>query len=183
MKIIMPILMCFLLIATISPAADKNKSGTEQATEPIHIVSDQLISDSESKFAEFIGNVKATQADTVIISDRLKVVYSKSSEFGTALSAESDSVEKIIATGNVKIEFENKVAYSQEAVYDTRTQTVTLIGDDSKVYSGPNFIAGAKIVMYRPDGRIRVESSSNKRVEALFHSEPEDKPTNQEKSN
>jgi lipopolysaccharide export system protein LptA len=165
------ILSGFIWDTVHAVAAGDNGESAGKTQVPIHIVSDRLTSDSEAKTAEFEGNVRATQGETIITSDRLKIFYSKGSEFGTTLSAGSDTIERIIASGNVKIEFENKVAYTHEAVYDTKDMTLTLSGDDSRVISGVNFISGAKIVLNRSDGRIRVESSAGKRVEALFNTE------------
>jgi len=45
-----------------------------------------------------------------------------------------------------------------------------LSGNNSKIVSGNNSISGEKITLYRTTGRINVESSGGKRVEAVFYS-------------
>jgi lipopolysaccharide export system protein LptA len=146
-----------------SPDADRQK-------EKIHIVADLLTSDSEARFAEFIGNVRATQGDTVITSDRLKIFYSESLAASKNLSAGESAIKRIVATGNVKISFDNRFATAQEAVYNTETKILVLSGSHSKITSGTDSITGEKITYNRSDGRITVESGRNSRVEAVFHS-------------
>jgi lipopolysaccharide export system protein LptA len=48
----------------------------------IHITADKLISDNDADYAEFIGNVRATQEDTVITADSLKIFVKKNNLLG-----------------------------------------------------------------------------------------------------
>jgi lipopolysaccharide export system protein LptA len=145
------------------PAADKQ-------SEKIHIVADLLTSDSETRFAEFIGNVRATQGNTVITSDRLKIFYSENPEGAKDPSTAQSAIKKIVASGNVTISFDDRVATAREAVYDTQQNTLVLSGSPSTVKSGLDSIMGEKITYNRTDGRITVEKGQNSRVEAVFHS-------------
>lgn len=138
--------------------------------EAIHITSDRLISDNKAGYAEFIGNVKATQTDTVITSDRLKIFYKKNIANKGPLSVNEESIHKIVANGNVEIKFDNRVATAHQAVYNTETMVLVLSGNDAKIISENDSISGEKITFYRTDGRINVESGNKKRVEAVFYS-------------
>ena len=134
----------------------------------VYITSDKLIADSKAKWAEFIGNVRAVQEDSVITADRLKIFYKKV-ENNSSISDEG-SIEKIVSSGNVKINFEDKVAVSEHAVYTSKTGVLVLTGPNSKVTSGTDFVSGDKITFYRAEDRMTVESSNKKRVEAVFYS-------------
>jgi len=136
----------------------------------IHVVADVLTSDSEARFAEFVGNVRATQGNTVITSDRLKIFYSERMAESQNLSADEGGVKRIVATGNVRISFDNRVATAQEAVYTSESKILVLSGPQSKITSGTDSITGEKIIYNRSDGRVTVESGRNSRVEAVFHS-------------
>ena len=136
----------------------------------IYITADKLIADSEARCAEFIGNVKAVQEDTVIIADRLKIFYKKVDDSNQGLTSSEESIEKIVSSGNVKINFDGKVAVAQHAVYTNETGVIVLTGTNSKITSGTNFVSGEKITLYRIEDRITVESSKKKRVEAVFYS-------------
>ena len=145
------------------------KSNNYNENKKIHIKSDKLISDSEAMNVEFVGNVRATQGTTVITANRLKIFYKKSLN-NENLDADEESIEKIVANGNVTIRFDDKTATTEKAEYITETRIIVLTGVDSKVTSGKNFISGEKITLYRDNDRITVESSSEKRVEAEFYS-------------
>jgi lipopolysaccharide export system protein LptA len=136
----------------------------------IYITADKLIADSEAKWAEFIGNVRAVQEDTVITADRLKIFYKKVEDNNKNLTSDEGSIEKIISSGNVKINFDDKVAVAEHAVYTSETGVLVLTGPNSKVTSGTNFVSGEKITIYRAEDRMTVESGNEKRVEAVFYS-------------
>lgn len=161
--------------ATVATAETKTaKPGETAEDQPILITADQLISDNEEKFAEFIGNVKATQADFVITSDKLRIYYRgellDTEEKENANKDNEEMLKKIVATGNVKINSTQYIAESDLVEYDTEAMTITLTGENSKVISGKNSLTGSKIILYRKDGRVKVFGSQKKRVEATFYS-------------
>jgi len=137
--------------------------------EKIHITADKLISDHEAKYAEFIGNVMATQRDTVITADKLKIFFKRGMDNKKNPLAGDESINKIVANGNVQIKFDNRVAVTQQAVYINETRVLVLSGANSKVISGNNSISGEKITIYRTDGRIQVEGGKGERVEAVLY--------------
>ncbi len=144
---------------------DHNKNNNK-----IYITADKLISDNKAGYAEFIGNVRANQEETVITADRLKIFYKKHLADKNKPVIGQESIHQIIANGNVKIKFDNRVAESQQAVYNTETNVLVLSGADSKIISGNDIITGEKITFYRTDGRIAVEGGRQERVEAVFYS-------------
>ena len=180
-KNLCPILLFFVLAFTVlavpgvlpSGYADEKPKDTDihsrSETRKIHITADKLISDNEVDYAEFIGNVRATQEDTVITADRLKIFVKKNPENTGAPGIGTESINKIIASGNVKINFDNRLAVTRQAVYNTETGVLVLSGENSKIVSGGDSISGEKITLYRTTGRITVESSEEKRVEAVFY--------------
>jgi lipopolysaccharide export system protein LptA len=76
----------------------------------------------------------------------------------------------VVANGNVKVQLEDKLAETQEAVYTTSDRILILTGEDSKLISGQDSITGSKITFYRDSGRVKVESSGKKSVEAVVFS-------------
>ena len=148
-----------LLFAQEKSEAGKNK---------IHITSDLLTTDDEAGYAEFSGNVRAVQDTTIIHSDRLKIYYKQGGDGSPSVAGDPGAVEKIVATGNVKINFGDKTAVSETAEYMTDSQIVVLSGDNTKVTTADESISGAKITLYRADGRVKVESGEGRRVEAIL---------------
>ncbi|MDP2861876.1 MAG: lipopolysaccharide transport periplasmic protein LptA [Desulfobacterales bacterium] len=151
----------FAFTQEMNPSKDKVK-------EIIHVTADSLSSDSDAKFAEFIGNVKATQGDFIIKSDRLKIYYKDSAE-SKAAPGTTESIEKIVATGNVEIKSEEGMGLAQQAEYDTKTMIVVLTGENSKVFDQKNSVTGSRITIYRNDGRVKVEGDKNKKVNAILY--------------
>ena len=164
------LIFCFLIHLVYADNTSPGPKKNDGKTEAIHITSDKLISDNKAGYAEFIGNVKATQEDTVITSDRLKIFFKKNIANKGPLTASEESIHKIVAKGNVEIKFDNRVATAQQAVYNTETMVLVLSGNNSKIISGNDSISGEKITFYRIDGRINVESGNEKRVEAVLYS-------------
>jgi lipopolysaccharide export system protein LptA len=156
-----------LLLLSVAFAGE-NPLPKEPQKEIIHVTADSLSSDSDAKFAEFTGNVKATQGDFVIKSDRLKIYYKKSAE-SKAAPGTAESIEKIVATGNVEIKSEESVGLAQRAEYDTKTMIVVLTGENSRVFDQKNSVTGSKITLYRNDGRVKVEGDKNKKVNAVLY--------------
>lgn len=151
----------FAAVALADPAAE---------AEGIRVTADRMVAESSARSAEFIGNVRAVQATTVITADRLKVFY----RAGTAGSApaqsetEAGAIEKLHCTGRVVIHFDEKVAVCDEAVYTADDAVLVLTGPEASVTSGKNRVTGEKITVFRNEDRMLVESGSHRRVEAIF---------------
>ena len=162
-------------MAVAGDTQQNHKKIDAEKSDIVHITSDKLISYNKGGYAEFIGNVTATQKETIITADRIKVIFKKDLANAGSLSVNEESISKIIANGNVKIKFDNRVAVTQQAVYNTKTKVLVLTGDGSRITSGKNTISGEKITFYRADGRLNVESGSKKRVDAVFYSGEQDR--------
>ena len=79
---LMIISMVFLTLLSTHATGEAEQSGDTvnrkvEEKEKIYVIADKLISDGNTNSFEFIGNVKATQEDSVITADRLKVFYQK----------------------------------------------------------------------------------------------------------
>ena len=150
------------MAATDDPAPET----TEKDAKRIRITSQRLISDQSGNVAEFIGDVHATQGETSIRADSLKIFFSKKTDGGEASAAQS--LDKLVATGNVEIKFDNRLAVARQAVYITAQRVMILKGPGATITSGENTITGETITFYRADGRFTVEGGSNGRVSAVI---------------
>ena len=142
-----------------------NHDGKEQE---LLITADRLDADVKEGYSEFSGNVKATQGDTVIAADRIRIYFKSSRNNSGKLSVGEDAVEKITASGHVKINTGDIIAAAGEASYINASRLLVLSGPDSTVKSGKNSITGSKITLDRATGRITVENSAENQVRALF---------------
>lgn len=160
-------------LLALLPAATSAQTAPETAGgQKIHITAERLVSDQNRQYAEFTGDVRATQGETLIESDRLKVFYKGGADLSGEQAA-GEVIKKIVATGHVTIDFEDKTAYSEKAVYTAQNGELVLSGPDTRIESKSNYIHGEKIVWNRNTGEITVIGGTDKRVEAVFESEEE----------
>lgn len=166
-------ILLVLLTGTVAAQSDKPASAvdTSQKTE---IEADRLETNSAEKYAEFIGNVRATQGEHRLSSQKLRIYYSgdTTSLKETAPTGEKDlKIRKIIAYGNVQIISEEYSVDTSRAEYEVATQIMTLTGANSKVTQGKNTLIGSKITLYQADGRVKVDGDNSKRVKVIFFPE------------
>ncbi len=154
-KITVWIAMALLFVAGTGKVVCGDTQAAANPSGPIQISADRLISDSRQNSAEFSGNVKAVQEQTTIISDRLKVIYKGGGDSGQA-GINANSIDSIEASGNVRIEFDNRVAVGQKAVYTTSDRKLILTGPGAKVTSGPEVVEGSTITYYRDSGKVEI---------------------------
>ena len=149
------------------------KKSTNQADEQIQIVADKLITNNAEKFAEFIGDVQASQGNLVITSERLRIYYRDNPNRNKNQTGGQESIKRIVASGNVQVSSEKYKAKTDQVEYDPDTQVIVLTGENSVVTSGKNILTGSKISVNQKNGQIKVEGSPHKRVKAVFY--PEEK--------
>ena len=156
-------LLTLFFLFSANPTAAETASQKKEKNR-IVVTADKLISENQGRNAEFSGNVRVTQGKTVIRANRLKVFFGSD-------GAGSESIEKIVARENVRIDFDDKEARSESAVYVIADRKLVLEGGNAQIKSGDNVIRGTKITLYRDEDRIQVEGGGPKRVEAVFYTQ------------
>ena len=92
--------------------------------------------DYDKNIAVFNNNVKVEKTDTTIYSDRMDIYFvanktkdkTKKETQGTDSLLSSNKIDKIVASGNVKIERGENVSYSEEAIYTAADRKIVLNG-------------------------------------------------------
>jgi lipopolysaccharide export system protein LptA len=146
-----------------APAASQP---SEAAGDVLHVQSDKLVSLRESNYIHFIGNVRVSVDTTRIRSGELKVYYNRRGADNQAVSGES--IEKIVAQEDVRIDMENRTATCQKAVYRPRDQILVLTGGLVRIKSEGNLISGSRIRFNRQTGEIIVDGDPEQRVNAII---------------
>lgn len=164
------ILGAFSLISLSHASDDPLPKNIKEETNKIRITADRLVGSYDRNYAEFTGSVEAVYGNFIIKSDSLKIYYKRDQEKKEKPKASEESIDKIIANGNVKIWADGKVVTTQQAVYTTNTMILVLTGENSTVTSNKNSISGSKITINRFKNTVKVESSVENRVKALFYS-------------
>jgi lipopolysaccharide export system protein LptA len=119
-----------------------------------------MTADNRGKTAVFSGKVVAKQDDITIFSDKLVVNYAD----------KKNEVEKVEASGNVRIVQENRTGFADRAVYDSRSGRVVLTGMP-RVVQGGDSISGKVITYFVDDDKSEVTSGGDPkaRVEAIIN--------------
>jgi lipopolysaccharide transport protein LptA len=161
--------LLFFFSATAAFAKNTNKSDDDKMAEkPLHVVSDKMVAQKDTSMIEFIGNVKATREDSIILADSIKIFIHTAE---TKIEGKTD-LKKIIATGNVEYTAGERKVFADKAVYTTADEILILTGKACKLITGKSHVTGNKITLFRNDDRAIVESDGKTRVQAIFN--PED---------
>lgn len=163
-----------VIIVLLSPFVFADDQPTEkdknQIGEQIQIVADKLITNNAEKYAEFIGDVRASQGNFTITSEHLRIYYKDNLDNLQNQTGSQELIKRIVASGHVKISSDKYTAETERVEYDLDNTVLVLKGENSTIKSGKNLITGSKITVHRKDGQIIVERSAEKRVKALFYS-------------
>lgn len=157
---------------------------SQNRDQPIQIEAASLEVRDKKKEATFSGDVKVVQGDTTMTSKTLVVFYDQQdsaaanggSKAGAAppmMAASSgpgggSSIRRLEAKGNVVVTQKDQVVTGDTAVFDTKTNLVTVLGK-VVLTQGKNVLRGDRLVVDMTTGVSRVESGSG-RVQGLFQS-------------
>ncbi|MGZ3295945.1 MAG: LptA/OstA family protein [Xanthobacteraceae bacterium] len=157
---------------------------SQNRDQPIQIEAASLEMRDKKKEATFSGNVKVVQGDTTMTSKTLVVFYdstpaaappanskaAKSAPMPAAAPGPggSSSIKRLEARGNVVVTQKDQVVTGETAVFDTRTNLITMLGG-IVLTQGKNVLRGDRLMVDMTTGVSRVESESG-RVQGLFQS-------------
>jgi lipopolysaccharide export system protein LptA len=184
------------LMATGAAIAQSTMQGVPNAMQgfsqnrdqPIQIEAASLEMRDKKKEATFAGNVKVVQGDTTMTSKTLVVFYESSSDKAAAPQADpakgakaakgapmqsatpgpggASSIKRLEARGNVVVTQKDQVVTGETAVFDTKTNLITMLGG-VVLTQCQNVLRGDRLMVDMTTGVSRVESDSGK-VQGLF---------------
>jgi lipopolysaccharide export system protein LptA len=158
---------------------------SQNRDQPIQIEAASLEMRDKKKEATFAGNVKVVQGDTTMTSKTLVVFYDSNSSAAPASNAKvvakpatmqsanpgpggSSSIKRLEARGSVVVTQKDQVVTGETAVFDTKTNLITMLGG-VVLTQGKNVLRGDRLMVDMGTGVSRVESDSG-RVQGLFQS-------------
>jgi len=162
---------------------------SQNRDQPIQIEAATLEMRDKKKEATFAGNVKVVQGDTTMTSKTLVVFYESNSAAAPAPNSApapgsksaaksapiqsatpgpggSSSIKRLEAKGNVVVTQKDQVVTGETAVFDTRTNLITMLGG-VVLTQCKNVLRGDRLFVDMTTGVSRVESDSGK-VQGLF---------------
>ena len=162
---------------------------SQNRDQPIQIEAVSLEMHDKQKEATFSGNVKVVQGDTTMTSKTLVVFYESSQSGQAPASGQpagskaaqkaappmqsttpgpggASSIKRLEARGDVKVTQKDQVVTGEKAVFDTKTNLITMHGG-VVLTQGGNVLRGDRLLVDMTTGVSRVESDSGK-VQGLF---------------
>lgn len=127
-----------------------------QTNIPIQISADRLEVDNLNNHVVFEGNVQAIREDIVINSERLEVFNNQKER----------KIEKILASGKVRIKQQKRLAKAEVAVYYMLEDKIVLSGHP-EVMEDDNLISGKEIVILLQENKSMVKGD----VKVIFYPE------------
>ncbi len=167
--------LCALLIGSSSLQAEEKPEPSGKQT---RIVADKVVYSRQENTVRFEGNVHAAREAFEIWCTEMTVFVAKEGaaggENGGQPSLQSQrNFERIVAVGDVRLHMDNRTAESRKAVYEAKSETLTLTGN-VRLREGRNTIQGEKVKLYLKEDRSEVMSGEEGQVEATFYSSEED---------
>src|SRR4051794_23824764 len=158
---------------------------SQNRDQPIQIEAASLEMRDKKKEATFAGNVKVVQGDTTMTSKTLVVFYDSAGSGAPAPATNtkaakapmqaaapgpggSSSIRRLEARGSVVVTQKDQVVTGETAVFDTKTNLITMLGG-IVLTQGKNVLRGDRLMVDITTGVSKVESDSG-RVQGLFQS-------------
>ena len=138
-------------------------SGIDPSRIPVQISSDRLTYDESGKQVAFEGNVLAEHGELKLTAEKLSAHFVS----GSVGEFSADSVDRIVATGNVVATRGDSVGRCEKVTYFVQKQLLRLEGDPI-LKDGPNSLTGKVINFYLRENRSEVVGGDGKRVKAIF---------------
>jgi lipopolysaccharide export system protein LptA len=183
--------------STVQGVPNAMQGFSQNRDQPIQIEAATLEMRDKKKEATFSGNVKVVQGDTTMTSKTLVVFYESSQAPGAAPAAGNtkagtvaknappmqsatpgpggaSSIKRLEAHGNVVVTQKDQVVTGETAVFDTKTNLITMLGG-VVLTQGKNVLRGDRLLVDMTTGVSRVESDTGK-VQGLFISSGQSGP-------
>ena len=153
--------------STEKESEDKSFSSPFSTLKPVKITSKTMEADNKRNMVTFKGDVVVKQEDIVIFSDTMKVSYES-----------QGGINKVEASGNVKMSQENRVATGKKLVFYNPEQKIVMTGSP-KIWQGDNLISCEKVTVLLEDDKIVFEGKVDSIIYPRSLKEEEDEEENQ----
>jgi lipopolysaccharide export system protein LptA len=175
------LLVMFWAGSPLAYGAPPKKPATDKDV-PLRITAARLEADQSEGIIIFTGQVKAVHGDATLYSDQLRIYLQTKPQppKGAAKPPQekaepspmgdlgAEKIDRIVAKGNVRMVQEDRVATGEEAVYYQDRDEVVLTGNP-QLWRAENTLKGERITFNLATKKALVESSPQRRVEALLY--------------
>ncbi|MCL2789594.1 MAG: lipopolysaccharide transport periplasmic protein LptA [Desulfobulbus sp.] len=170
----------FLTALALLPGLALRQASAEAPEQPISVEANRMVSQENKNSVVFIGKVDARQGNFTIKTDEMTVFYTEKKNDAArgqqqGSQAPTNQVERLICTGNVKINQGDWLGSGDRMEYFARERRAVLSGN-ARAWQDQNMVSGKTIVYYLDEKRSVVEPDNNNRVRAIIHPESKNQP-------
>jgi LPS export ABC transporter protein LptC/lipopolysaccharide transport protein LptA len=140
----------------------------------VRVSSDRLLVDLNADAAEFSGNARLTEKNSLTTAETITVYAVPRPEGARSAAADPDqvAVERVVARGGVVIRTEESTAAADEALYEPATETLTLTGRQATLQSPSASLGGRRIVVSMRTHQLSAEGGAEGRVAVVLRPSP-----------
>ena len=145
---------CTALLAVASAVSAQTSSGLAglDTNGPIDVSSDSGTLASRDGRAVLNGNVRVTQGNLKMTSDRATITY--------LTVAGNPQIQRLDASGGVTLTAPTETARSQFAIYDLNKRIITMLGGVVLTRQGGNRVRSQRLVYDLNSGRANVDGGA-----------------------
>ncbi|MBO1926296.1 lipopolysaccharide transport periplasmic protein LptA [Thiomicrorhabdus sp. 6S2-11] len=155
------LLACILATPSVAFSAER----TLEKSQAISINADQLLVQEKQGISRYQGNVEVTQGELQLNGEQIKIIHPNNQLQSIEISGKPATFKRVDEkSGNVT------QGHAQKILYQSKTDTLTFIGDALVEEAGKHKISGAKLVYDLQKQTLQAESSSqnNERVQVIL---------------
>ena len=171
--------ICALFVALFIALASSSALAADTEQVPVHITADSMRYAPSGNEVVFQGGVHVARPDFEIWAARIIIHLSpgkkKADPSAGIDNLDPGAIDKIVASGGVKLAHKGKVGNCQTATYEVTDSVFTMEGNPT-LEDGKNKIQGHVIKFYVKDNRSEVIGGGNQRVNATFYAPQKVKP-------
>ncbi len=134
--------------------------GPALAQSQVKVSADTFVLEENQKEAVFTGNVTVTHPDVTVEAQKVVVTYGEGG---------MQSIESFVATGAVQIKTADQNATGKQAVYDPKTQKLTLSGDVVVVNASGRLTGPSLVVDLKNKTSVFQGGGNGQRVIGVFN--------------
>lgn len=136
-----------LLYGSLGTAAQAQLLRGHDSNAPVNFAADRIEVQDRADRVVVSGNVHVTQGSLTLDSTRMTVAYRNTGGI---------EIDRIDATGNVRVARGNERARGDVAIYDLNNRLITMLGN-VELTQGANRLTGGRLVMDLQSGRSTVD--------------------------
>ncbi len=170
-----PVTLAAMLFLLSGAAAHAQLGG--QGDAPIFVESDTFDFFQTDGRGVYTGNVRATQGDSQLTTDKLTAVCSRAAvpRGQTASDQPCEEIRQLVAESNVLFTAPRLQIRGDRAEYDYPTDTITITGDVIMRRDEEAVIRGTKVVYQVAAGLANISAGSN-RVQGILTPQQRNRP-------